>query len=52
MMISERAVTSEAAADTRIPLIEWHDCVDVVLDSIDSMFDGECALHDGCRSIL
>ncbi|CAO1651972.1 hypothetical protein [Salinibacterium sp. SWN248] len=51
-MISERTTVSEVVADTRIPLIEWRDCVDVVLDSVDSTFDGECTLHDGCRSIL
>jgi len=51
-MISERIQTSEAAGDTRIPLIEWRDCIDVVLDAVDSPFDGECTLHDGCRSIL
>jgi len=51
-MISERTHTPDVAVDTRIPLIEWQDCIDVVLDSVDSAFDGECALHDGCRSIL
>ncbi|PJJ82234.1 hypothetical protein CLV85_1427 [Salinibacterium amurskyense] len=51
-MISERTHTPEVAVDTRIPLIEWQDCTDVVLDAVDSPFDGECTLHDGCRSIL
>ncbi|MGV8857289.1 hypothetical protein [Rhodoglobus sp.] len=51
-MISERAQALQYAADTRIFLIEWSDCVDVVIDPADSNFDGECTLHDGCRSIL
>ncbi|MGV8912286.1 MAG: hypothetical protein ACOH14_06665 [Rhodoglobus sp.] len=51
-MLSERTYTLEHVADTRIPLIEWNDFIDVVLDSADSTFDGECTLHDGCRSIL
>lgn len=51
-MISERTHTPEVAVDTRIPLIEWQDCIDVVLDTVESPFDGECTLHDGCRSIL
>ncbi len=51
-MISERTHALELAVDTRIPLIEWNDCIDVILDSAESTFDGECAQHDGCRSIL
>ncbi|WP_219948372.1 hypothetical protein [Salinibacterium sp. M195] len=50
-MISERTSVSGAITDTRIPLIEWDECIDVVLDSVDSRFDGECTAHDGCRSI-
>jgi hypothetical protein len=52
MMISERRRPLEVAVDTRIALIEWNDCSDVVLDDDESTFNGECAAHDGCRSIL
>lgn len=51
-MLSERIYSSEPAVDTRVPLIEWNDFIDSVLDAVDSPFDGECTLHDGCRSIL
>jgi len=51
-MLSEQTHRLELATDTRIPLLEWQDCLDVMLDSAESEFDGECTQHDGCRSIL
>jgi len=51
-MISERTAQSEVLTESHLPLVDWHDCVDVVLDDADTLFDGECSQHDGCRSIL
>lgn len=51
-MISEEMRASLFVVETHVPLVEWQECIDVVLDSIDSPFDGECAVHDGCRSII
>lgn len=51
-MISAQTRIPEPTVDTHVPLLEWQDCSDVVLDPADSLFDGECTQHDGCRSIL
>jgi len=51
-VISAHIRAQEPATDTHIPLLEWHDCLDVVLDPLGTSFDGECTEHDGCHSIL
>jgi hypothetical protein len=51
-VISAHIRVPESAIDTHIPLIEWEDCPDVVRDPLGTSFDGECAEHDGCHSIL
>ncbi|WP_341954669.1 hypothetical protein [Salinibacterium sp. TMP30] len=51
-MISAHTRIRESVVDTRIPLVEWEDCRDVVLDPLGMVFDGECTEHDGCRSIV
>ncbi|WP_343922865.1 hypothetical protein [Rhodoglobus aureus] len=51
-MISAQIRIPDLTVNTHVPLLEWQDCTDVVFDYDESTFDGECAVHDGCRSIL
>ncbi|TQO21162.1 hypothetical protein FB472_2836 [Rhodoglobus vestalii] len=51
-VISADTCIPRSTVDTHIPLLEWEDWIDVVLDPLGSNFDGECTQHDGCRSIL